>query len=267
MESDERRKYIQMLISIAKNAQNDSEPNLATIMGVLSEAMKLGLDNILAEVCLDFYRTMESVISELKSQTDKNEVASGEIQEKFRELQTSNLSYNKLWNIVADYGKVLEDWGTKSALGAYPESILPLSIIEIRRVIALLYLMEKKNDYRRDWLEIGYLLLADFISDREYELVHRLSQKIDEAVSLDIKDKRLDTFLRSFAGGELSETWDEYEKGYKKRKEELNGDIRILRRILGLIEKTISDEITEEDLKAFTRKLLLSADNQVKDNK
>ena len=127
--------------------------------------------------------------------------------------------------------------------------------------------MEKKNDYRRDWLEIGYLLLADFISDREYDLVHRLSQKIDEAVSLDIKDKRLDTFLRSFAGGELSETWDEYEKGYKKRKEELNGDIRILRRILGLIEKTISDEITEEDLKAFTRKLLLSADNQVKDNK
>src|SRR3990170_7723645 len=113
MESDETRKYIQMLISIGKNAQKDSEPNLATIMGVLSEAMTFGLDNILAEICLDFYRTMEGAISELKSQTDKKEVTFGDIQEKFRKLQTSNLSYNKLWDIVADYGKVLEDSPSK----------------------------------------------------------------------------------------------------------------------------------------------------------
>ncbi|MBF8301842.1 MAG: hypothetical protein HW396_123 [Candidatus Dadabacteria bacterium] len=264
MESDKRRKYIQMLNSIGIDAQNDSEPNLATIMGVLSEAMRLGLDNILAEICLDFYRTMESVISELKSQTDKNEVTSGEIQEKFRELQKTNLSYIKLWDIVADYGKVLEDSPSKGVLptSALPESILPLHIIEMRRVIALLYIMEKNND-RRAWLEGAYLLLANFISDKEYELLHSLTQNIHEAVFLNKEDK-INEVISQLAN---SEKWDECIKCCDSKTEELNGDLRILRRILGLSEETIHDEVIGEDLKAFTRKLNLTADKLVKDNK
>ncbi len=90
-------------------------------------------------------------------------------------------AYVESWNIVKDFGRVLEE-GPKTTLSqSMPESAFSYSKDEIKEAFRLLLLVEEDPENRR-LIENGYMFFNDIISDQLYQELHPFESSLSAAM-------------------------------------------------------------------------------------
>jgi hypothetical protein len=150
--------------------------------------------------------------------------------------------------IVSEYGDLLSlinEQDNPEALkilpGALPESLLPFPQTTIRHALSI-YLLHQDYIEERDIIEDAYIFLDNFIPDEEYNLFRSLQISMYEKERLDCSGWIGDTDLSRTMILLRMRT-----KRMKKRRKHAAHELRSLRRIMGLPDKTFPNGEEEAD--------------------
>lgn len=164
--------------------------------------------------------------------------------------QRHDSNYERLWNVVKEFGKVLEtDSSAINLLGIRSEAELGTPKKTIKRSLATLILMEE-NDSAIATLASAYLFIENFVDDRIYEyFLPRLKTMGEIRVqSGDISTEEVQKLgakvLEDLKDNEFQDNYDAIRTAINKVRKSAENELHIL---LSLAEKNgLKDEKRKE---------------------
>ena len=134
-------------------------------------------------------------------------------------------TYGKSYEIVKDFGRVLEEGPKTMVSHSMPESAFSYSKDEIKVAFRLLLLVEEDPENRR-LIENGYMFFNDIISDQLYQELHPFESSLSAAM----KSQNIEAAIE-IGTPETSNKFQELLKSRKSSGNKLLEEVKSFRKI------------------------------------